>query len=562
MLTTPDGFFWDGTCKIVLLNGWAKKLEAERRGTSEKPFIFAGMGKPTFRVNPHLVEMHIKYWKAIETSIQQSSNPAYKEEEKSLAIDYGDSSGDSAPRTMMAKAMSAWYNSTITADNILFTVGGAGALRLIFESFNLLYAPHDQRYRVITPFPHYTLYATNPKHILHPVDVMKEPGYRLTAKALEESIQSAYNLAKNDNCFPKAILICNPSNPLGTVITEDEWKDLAGVMRKYPDLHIVIDEAYAEMYWLDGKIPTVLNAASDLMERLIILRSATKALSAAGERLAMLMTFSPDLMKLFREKNISCILHAPRSAQLAYAYAMENFDEKEKAALKDYYLPKQKYIEKRVKEMGAAMPDASYQIDGTFYVLCDLQDIFGEEIPKEAQRALGKRTGKIQTSEELIYSLLFKESLMVAAGSYFGLPENRGIIRITCSGNERELKDMMDRLENCLFQARKRKAEMRTELSSREIDYSEERKITESRPVEKENAQTIPEEKPEEQPKEEQGSPSIINLLEEWRKFVEDQFSSGPLKDSFLSLKDVDKMSFKPWVEHLNTLKSRKAIFS
>ncbi len=39
--------------------------------------------------------------------------------------------------------------------------------------------------------------------------------------------------------------------------------------------------------------------------------------------------------------------------------------------------------------------------------------------------------------------------------SVFGLAENCGLIRITCSGHQSELTEMMNRLEHCLFFARK-----------------------------------------------------------------------------------------------------------
>ena len=71
----------------------------------------------------------------------------------------------------------------------------------------------------------------------------------------------------------------------------------------------------------------------------------------------------------------------------------------------------------------------------------------------EARRALGK-TGQVKTNEELAYYLLFSDSIMLAPASYFGLPKQSGVMRITCSGTEAELCDLMDRLESRLLEAR------------------------------------------------------------------------------------------------------------
>lgn len=453
IMLTPDGQDASKTDKIMLLAMWTNKLQTERQtvvsGKVSASFISAGMGKPTFPINPNTINAHLAYWKKIEALAN-----AVDEIKEEAVIGYGDPRGDDDPRQIMASAMSKWYQANIKADNILFTVGGVGALRVIFEAFNQLYKDMPG-YRVVTPFPHYTLYADN-RHQLHPIDVMKEPGYRLTANSLQLSLDAAFSLSEKDGRAPKVVLLCNPNNPLGTVISEEELIKIAEVLRKYPDIHIVLDEAYAEMCFSGKKIPSFLNLAPDLMPRFIMMRSATKALSAAGERMAVLMAFDPALMAKLLDKNISTIGHAPRSAQLAYAETMSQFTDEAHQELAGFYQSKVHYVNTRLKSMGAAMPDPDYEIDGTFYILTDLSDLLGLELPEDAERALGK-TGQVKTNEDLAYYLLFKDSIMLAPASYFGLPKKSGLMRITCSGSEVELCDLMDRLETRLLAARQYK---------------------------------------------------------------------------------------------------------
>jgi aspartate aminotransferase/aminotransferase len=423
---------------------------------------------------------------------------------------------------------------------------------------------------------------------------MKEPGYQLTAKALEESIKSAYELAKQDNNLPKVVLLSNPSNPLGTIIPTNELKKIAAVLRKYPDLKIVIDEAYAEMCWNGSKPPSLLELAPDLRERMIVLRSATKALSAAGERMAMLMAFDRKLMGALRDKNIEAVGHPPRSAQIAYAYTMLNFTDKDKKELEDFYKPKVDYVYERVKKMGAAMPDSDYRVDGTFYVLCDLSDLLGEEIPLAAKRALGK-TGKIETSEELVYSLLFQESLMVAPGSYFGMSPNNGFVRITCSGTSEQLKEMMDRIETRLLTARKNKAmrlvsEIEEQLSKlnhtpikvKMLDRLEQIKTitdlkSQNTALEKLRSKVnakVNHTTPEGRERAKQRCLAFFNeaqskaqlkkehddLKREWQKFVEQRCTDGFLKNVLLNLTEEQKQTYIPWVDHLKSLKNSKTL--
>ncbi|BCA93848.1 hypothetical protein TUM19329_02090 [Legionella antarctica] len=585
----------------MLLKDWTDTLKEETSGLPRaKPLIYAGMGKPTFPVSLHTVKLQLAFWQGMERLITEANNDIRGSITESLAIDYGDGNGDILPRRVMAEAMSNWYNAPVTEDNILFTVGGAGALNTIFETFNHLYKDIPL-YRVITPFPHYSLYAANERHQLHPIDVMKEPGYQLTAAALEASIKSAYLLAEQDNNLPKVVLLCNPSNPLGTIIPEDELKKIAAVLRKYSDLKIVMDEAYAEMCWTCQKVPSLLELAPDLGKQIVILRSATKALSMAGERWGMMMAFDPELMTEFRNQNIKTTGHAPRTAQLMYAKTMEVFDDKQKQELQDYYLPKVEYVYQRAKEMGASMPDPAYKIEGSFYVLCDLSDLLGEDIPTEAKRALGQNTtGKIRTSEELVYALLFQDSVMVAPGSYFGMDPNNGFIRITCSGTLEQLEDLMDRIENRLKCALQNKTNsLITEINKQMANlaningdiltlrqkiscqlsltkkYSEnilalkaqnvalknllsdlENSITGANPRDKECAKPqlptffSPANKAL-KPQEEHAK-----LKTEWRTFINKVFLDGGLKNIFLTMTEEDKKTFLPWVEHLKSIEN------
>lgn len=451
-MLTPDGHSARKIEKVMLLSLWANKLKEEEELNSQphqKKMILAGLGKPTYPINMHTINSYLSYWHRLdELSKKWHLNPETLFD--NAAIDYGDPRGDRKPRQLMAQMMTQWYESEIKPEHVLFTVGGIGGLRAIFDTLNTHYEDIPG-YRIITPFPHYSVYSNNPSHQLHPIRVMDNPGYQLHAKSLLDSIEEAYLLAETDKGFPKAVLICNPSNPLGTIIDEEELIKITDVLRQYPDLYLIFDEAYAEMSF--QPMPSFLKVAPDLKNRTIILRSATKALSAAGERMAVLLVFDDELMNELLNKNINYFIHAPRSAQMAYAETMVHFNDNEQKKLADFYKKKVRYVSTRLKTMGANMPDPLYKVEATFYVLGDFSDLFGLELPEKALRVLQK-AGPVTTDEELAYYLLFTDALMIAPLSYFGLPKNSGCIRITCSADEKELQEMMNRLEHRLINAR------------------------------------------------------------------------------------------------------------
>lgn len=449
-MLTPSGQCALQIEKVMLLAIWAHALNDElQKSQSSKKLIFAGIGKPTYPINLHTISAYLSYWKKIDTLAKKwHLDPEASQE--SAAVDYGDPHGDFEPRSIMADVMTSWYDLEVKPEHILFTVGGVAALRVIFETLNTRYSDIIG-YRIITPFPHYSAYSNN-QHRLHPIEVMHTPGYKLTATEVEKSIKEAYELAEADHGWPKAILICNPSNPLGNFVDKEELTQIAAILRRYPDLHIIFDEAYVEMCF--DEMPSFLKIAPDLKNRTVIMRSATKALSAAGERMAMLIVFDQKLMTEILNKNISYFVHAPRSSQMVYAQTMANFDAKEHTKLTEYYKKKVEYVTGRLQAMGATMPDPTHKVEATFYALGDFSDLFGLELPADASRVL-QRAGKITTDEELAYYLLFTDSVMLAPLSYFGLSANHGFLRITCSGNDEELHELMDRLESRLLEARK-----------------------------------------------------------------------------------------------------------
>lgn len=582
-MLTPEGLDAGDMDRIMLLSMWAKHLDTEH---IKQKLIYAGMGKPTFRINPYMVEAFVTYWNCIQKKLADLIN---KTTDEHIAIDYGDPRGEELALLDMAQAMTQWYSTNVSTKDILFTVGGAGALKVIFDTFNEPGA-HSPQYRVITPFPYYTLYS-NENHLLHPIDVMNESGYRLSLNRLRKSIEDAKNSAKIDGIPPKLLLLCNPNNPLGTVLTSQELEHVAAVLRENPDLNLVIDEAYAEMVWLNEKPVSILELAPDIKDRVTILRSATKAHSTAGERMALLLNFDPERMNKYRTKNISMIGHAPRSAQIAYASAMSHFTDTESNELRLFYEPKLRFVQQKLRDLNALMPDPEYRIDGAFYVMADLSDLMGMDIPLEAVTALG-HGGTVKTCEELVYSLLFKDSIMVAPSQYFGLEPSLAFCRITCSGSEKDLTTLMERIGQCLLVERLNKKQklllsIENELQLLELSdpliyqrhkasldtFKEETKnhgelVAQNKALQallfeiKENitatrgrsdylmADTSQSffmrhqaNTPEKKIKKE--------LDAEWIEFIDEIASNGPLKEYLLNLPPKERVSFKPWTERL-----------
>ncbi|MBP9726071.1 MAG: pyridoxal phosphate-dependent aminotransferase [Gammaproteobacteria bacterium] len=557
MLLTPSGEPAGDMDRTMLLSLWTKQLVIEGKS---KSYYRVGMGRPTYPLNADTAMFAAWYWLSLALRSAVATiglsllkyfpffNPHDFVSLLSPAIDYGHPQGELLARRRMSLALNQWYGREVEINekNILFTVGGAAGLHIIFNVINRK-MPNG---RILTQFPHYSLYrGSHGQNNLFAISVMDASGYKLNAAQLDSSIKRAYQLGEIDGGFPSAFLFCDPNNPLATALNKNELRAIAEILRKYPLLYIILDEAYAEMR-LDGDRVSLLSVAPDLKNRIILMRSATKALSAAGERMAVTVAFDSKLMEELVAENIGICGHAPKSLQHAFAHAMEKLTPKKQRKLIDYYAPQMTFVGRRIKEMGAQMPDASYCAAGTFYALANLSDFIGSPINKECFRAIKRASVQedglalIETDEEIVYHLLFTYGIMAAPFSYFGISNKLGYIRITCSAGNRELHELMDKLEVALKAARAFKHGC---LATTEVIVSANQKPS--------SLETLPHEKAKD-------LISVLNLhsfknphqeldfIEMWSVFVKESTSSQAVREYLLDFSIEQILSFKPFITY------------
>jgi len=92
----------------------------------------------------------------------------------------------------------------------------------------------------------------------------------------------------------KAILICSPNNPTGTVLGSEEIGILSDIVRKY-DLFLLSDEVYRDFVFDGGKHVSVLEFPG-IADRVIVMDSISKRFSSCGARLGNLICLNTDVM--------------------------------------------------------------------------------------------------------------------------------------------------------------------------------------------------------------------------------------------------------------------------
>jgi len=168
------------------------------------------------------------------------------------------------------------YNIPLGPNNVIITTGGSEA---ILFSFAAVADPGDE---IIIPEPFYTNYngyASIASIKIVPLPLRVEDGFRLPSRAEFEAKITPRT---------KAILLCSPNNPMGTVYTDEELRRVASIVRDR-GLFFIGDEVYKEFVY-DGAVHKSILEFPDIEDRAIVVDSISKRFSCCGARIGAVIT--------------------------------------------------------------------------------------------------------------------------------------------------------------------------------------------------------------------------------------------------------------------------------
>ena len=141
---------------------------------------------------------------------------------------------------------------------------------------NVILAVIGKGDEVIIPAPYWVSYPEMVK-IADGTNVIVSAGieqdFKITPQQLEEVITPK----------TKAIILCSPSNPTGSVYSKDELKGLADVLAKYPDIIIISDEIYEHINY--GGAHESIAQFENVRDRVVIVNGVSKGYAMTGWRL-------------------------------------------------------------------------------------------------------------------------------------------------------------------------------------------------------------------------------------------------------------------------------------
>lgn len=237
--------------------------------------------------------------------------------------------------------------------NVLATTGGSEALQMTMAC--LL----DDGDEIVIPEPYYPNYHTSVTLAgakIHPLPTCPEEGYRY---AIRERVEACINE------HTRAIMITNPGNPTGAVLSPEELKLMLDIAKEH-DLCIVCDEVYREFVYGGEPLMSALQFEG-YEDNVIVIDSVSKRFSACGSRTGMLISknkaFMAQAMKWCQCRLCSSTVDQVASAAL-YSLPADYF-----AASREEYKRRRNTLMAKLRQIPGVV---CAEPKGAFYVMAAL----------------------------------------------------------------------------------------------------------------------------------------------------------------------------------------------
>ena len=375
----------------------AVSMKAAQLKSQGKDIISLGMGEPDFDTPENIKEAAIKAIKAGDT--------------KYTAV-------DGTPTLKKAIIAKFKRDNDLEYEANQITVG-TGAKQVLY---NALMATLNEGDEVIIPAPYWVSY---PDMVLLAggtpviVESSAKNNFKITAKDLESKI----------TLKTKWLILNSPSNPTGACYSKEELKELAEVLLKHPQVHILADDIYEHLIFDGSKFFTIAQVEPKLKDRTLTVNGVSKAYSMTGWRIG----FAAGPVELIKAMATIQSQSTSSPSSISQAASVE-------ALIGDQsYLKTNATLFQKRRDMVVKMLNEIDGIDcnipnGAFYVFPSCQGLFGCKT----------KSGQVINNCNDFATYLLEEALVaVVPGVAFGASS---FFRISYAASEEFLSDAMQRI--------------------------------------------------------------------------------------------------------------------
>ncbi|MCV9886916.1 aminotransferase [Metabacillus halosaccharovorans] len=290
-------------------------------------------------------------------------------------------------------------------EEILVTVGASQALDIALRA---IVNPGDEVIVIEPSFVAYSSLVSLAGGVPVSVQTSGEMEFKLQPSDLEKAITKK----------TKAIILCSPSNPTGTVLNKEDLEKIASIIEKH-DLLVISDEIYAELTYDEAYTSFV--SIEGMAQRTILVSGFSKGFAMTGWRLGYVAAQQEFLSAMLKIHQYA-MMCAPTMAQYAAVEAIKNGKE-DVMHMKKSYRQRRNLFVSALNEMGLSC----HVPGGAFYAFPSIQ-----------------KTNL--SSEEFAEELLMEEKVAVVPGSVFG-ESGEGYIRCSYASSLEQLQEALRRMQ-------------------------------------------------------------------------------------------------------------------
>ncbi|MEO0266446.1 MAG: pyridoxal phosphate-dependent aminotransferase [candidate division WOR-3 bacterium] len=271
---------------------------------------------------------------------------------KEKVLPYGPSDGLPELKEVIAHYFKR-FDVEVLPSEVFITTGGSESILFAFILVG------DYGDEVLVPEPFYTNYLGFAQQVginLRPIPTSVEDGFHLPDEGIIRSLISPKT---------KAILLCSPNNPTGTIYEDEEFDRVIKIVKEH-GLYLLVDEVYRE-FAFDGRKPSTLLKFKDIQQQLIVLDSISKRFSACGARIGFIVTKNKEAYDAFMKMG-QARLCPPTIEQWGAINGFKHIDEFMEPMIKEYEKRRNVVFEELEKIPGIE----ARKPEGAFYTVVKL----------------------------------------------------------------------------------------------------------------------------------------------------------------------------------------------
>lgn len=288
---------------------------------------------------------------------------------------------------------------------------------------NVILSIIDKEDEVIIPSPYWVSYPEMVK-LAEGKSVFVHAGieqdFKITPQQLEDAITPR----------TKALILCSPSNPTGSVYTNDELAALAAVVEKHHNVYIIADEIYEHINYI-GEHESIAQFTK-IFDRVVIVNGVSKGYAMTGWRIGWIA--APQWIASACSMLQGQYTSGPSSISQKAALAAYTGDQSCVSEMRTAFERRRNLIVDLLREIPGLNVNNPM---GAFYVFPECKSYFGKSYNGKA----------VETATDVAMYLLDEAHVACVGGDAFGAP---GCIRFSYATSDDNIKKAIARVKTAL----------------------------------------------------------------------------------------------------------------